>query len=79
MNELTMIDDERMTSLQIAEVTGKPHYDVMKAIRKMEPAWSKINEGKFSLVKYKDQKRRVSSLLLPHQRGMSLHRHQIQR
>ena len=56
MNELTIIDDERMTSLQIAEVTGKPHYDVMKAIRKMEPAWSKINEGKFSLVKYKDQK-----------------------
>ena len=49
MNELTMIDDERMTSLQIAEVTGKPHYDVMKGIRKMETAWQKVCGGKFSL------------------------------
>ena len=58
MNELTIIvdNDERMTSLQIAEVTGKPHNDVMKAIRKMEVAWVKINGGNFSLVKYKDQK-----------------------
>lgn len=39
MNELTMIDDERMTSLQIAEVTGKAHKNVMQAIRKMETAW----------------------------------------
>ena len=56
MNELIMIDDERMTSIQIAEVTGKPHYDVMKAIRKMETAWTKVNEGKFSLVQYVDKK-----------------------
>lgn len=57
MNELsTIVDGERMTSLQIAEITGKPHADVMKAIRKMEPAWSKINEGNFSLVEYKDKK-----------------------
>jgi len=40
---------QRMTSLEIAEVTGKPHNDVMKAIRKMEPAWVRICEGKFSL------------------------------
>lgn len=57
MNEIsTIVDGERMTSLQIAEITGKPHADVMKAIRKMEPAWSKINEGNFSLVEYKDKK-----------------------
>lgn len=57
MNEIsTIVDDERMTSLQIAEITGKAHADVMKAIRKMEPAWSKINEGNFSLVEYKDKK-----------------------
>lgn len=58
MKELStmIVDDERMTSLQIAEITGKPHADVMKAIRKMEPAWSKINEGNFSLVEYKDKK-----------------------
>lgn len=45
-----------MTSLQIAEITGKPHYDVMKAIRRMEPAWKKVNGGNFSLVEYKDSK-----------------------
>lgn len=57
MNEIsTFVDGDRMTSLQIAEITGKPHADVMKAIRKMEPAWSKINEGNFSLVEYKDKK-----------------------
>lgn len=57
MNEIsTIVDGERMTSLKIAEITGKPHNDVMKAIRKMEPAWSKINEGNFSLVEYKDKK-----------------------
>ena len=57
MNEIsTIVDGDRMTSLQIAEITGKPHADVMKAIRKMEPAWSKINEGNFSLVNYQDKK-----------------------
>lgn len=57
MNEIsTIVDGDRMTSLQIADITGKPHSDVMKAIRKMEPAWSKINEGNFSLVEYKDKK-----------------------
>lgn len=57
MNEIsTIVDGDRMTSLQIAEITGKRHADVMKAIRKMEPAWSKINEGNFSLVDYQDKK-----------------------
>ena len=45
-----------MTSLDIAELCGKPHNDILKAIRKMEPAWVKINGGKFSLVEYKDSK-----------------------
>ena len=38
-----------MTSIEIAKLTGKPHNDVLKAIRKMEPAWEKVHEGKFSL------------------------------
>lgn len=51
MNEIsTIVDGDRMTSLQIAEITGKPHNDVMKAIRKMEPAWERVQEGKFSLM-----------------------------
>ena len=37
---------------------GWPHNDVMKAIRKMEPAWKKINGGKFSRVEYKDIKKK---------------------
>ena len=37
MNEIsTIVDGDRMTSLQIAEITGKPHNDVMKAIRPSE-------------------------------------------
>lgn len=52
MNELTTIvdNDERMTSLQIAEVTGKAHKNVMQAIRKMETAWVKIQGLKFQLL-----------------------------
>lgn len=45
-----------MSSLEIAKLTGKPHNDVMKAIRTMEPAWEKVNGGKFSRVEYKDAK-----------------------
>ena len=37
-----------MTSLEIAEICGKPHNDILKAIRKMEPAWEKVSLGKFS-------------------------------
>ena len=40
---------ERMSSLEIAELSGKPHNDVMKAIRKMEIAWQKVQGGNFSL------------------------------
>lgn len=45
--------EQRMTSLDIAEVTGKPHNDMLKAIRKMEPAWEKVHQGKFSLISVK--------------------------
>ena len=41
---------QMMSSLEIAKLTGKPHNDVMKAIRAMEPAWEKEStQGKFSL------------------------------
>ena len=43
-----MQEEQRMTSLDIAAVTGKPHNDVLKAIRKMEAAWEKVHQGKFS-------------------------------
>ena len=47
---------QSMTSLEIAQVTGKNHFDLMRAIRKMEPAWEKVNGCKFALVEYRDQK-----------------------
>ena len=47
---------QHMTSLEIAEVTGKMHKDVMKAIRNMEPAWLKVNGRNFALVDYTDSK-----------------------
>ena len=39
----------RMTSLEIAEVTGKNHFDLLRAIRKMELAWEKTCKCKFAL------------------------------
>ena len=47
---------QTMTSLEIAELTGKQHKDVLKAIRNMEQAWVKVNGRKFALVEYRDQK-----------------------
>lgn len=55
MGNLELIK-ETMSSIEIAELTGKPHNDVLKAIRAMEPAWAKVNGGKFSLVNYIDKK-----------------------
>ena len=40
---------QTMSSLEIAKLTGKPHNDVMKAIRAMESGWEKVSQGKFSL------------------------------
>jgi len=45
-----------MTSLEIAELTGKQHKHVMEAIRRMEPAWAKVNGSNFRLVEYRDKK-----------------------
>ena len=42
--------EQRMTSLEIAELTGKQHKDVLKAIRTMEPAWVKVQGRNFSLL-----------------------------
>ena len=53
---LTATGAQSMTSLEIAQVTGKMHKDVMKAIRNMEPAWLKVNGRNFALVDYTDAK-----------------------
>ncbi|MBQ9523850.1 MAG: Rha family transcriptional regulator [Bacteroidaceae bacterium] len=54
MKEISIYTNQTMTSLEIAELTGKQHFHVMEAIRKMEPAWAKIAESNFRLGSYKD-------------------------
>lgn len=53
MNEIAL-KNNMMTSLEIAEVAGKQHKDLMRAIRNMEDAWERIAERKFALSEYTD-------------------------
>jgi phage regulator Rha-like protein len=41
--------EQTMTSLEIAELTGKQHKHVMEAIRRMEPAWENVCGSNFRL------------------------------
>lgn len=55
MNEL-MLNDGKMSSLTIAQITGKTHKNILRDIRNMEDAWEKVNGLKFELVEYTDSK-----------------------
>lgn len=48
-----IITKETMTSLEIAEVTGMRHSDLMRSIRNMEDAWAKVSQRNFALSSYK--------------------------
>ena len=72
---LSAMDAQRMTSLEIAEVTGKPHNDVLKAIRKMESAWTQVTQGQCLPGCYGAH----TALLLSLEDRVSLHRHEVQR
>ncbi len=56
MTNNNFIEEERMSSLEIAKITGKEHKNLMRDIRAMEPAWEKVNGLKFELVTYQDAK-----------------------
>ena len=48
-DNITQITDQQtITSMEIAEITGKNHSDVLRAIRKMEPAWEEVHKSKFT-------------------------------
>ena len=49
-----MNDGQHITSIEIATLIGKPHNDLMKAIRKMEPAWELEHQGKFSQMQIRE-------------------------
>lgn len=55
-NEVIRFGESQKTlsSIEIAELTGKRHSDVLEAIRKMEPAWEKTAGRKFTLGTYQD-------------------------
>lgn len=44
------LNEQTITSLEIAEVTGKNHNDLLKSIRKQEVAWEKVHGSKFALL-----------------------------
>lgn len=57
MNDVNYLSiKETMSSLEIAELTGMRHSDVIRAIRNMEEAWRKVNGRNFALVEYIDKK-----------------------
>ena len=53
-NELNS-NKKTMSSLEIAELAGRNHKDVMRSISDMEPAWVKEGGRNFALTSYVDQ------------------------
>ena len=46
--------EQTMTSREIADIAGRRHDDVLRAIRNMEPAWEKVTDRKFAVSEYQD-------------------------
>ena len=72
-----------MTSLEIAELTGKNHFDLMRAIRKMEPAWEKVQGCKFALLQRTYDLPNGGTKTVPcyqlTKNRVPVHRHEVQR
>jgi len=50
---------QHMTSIEIADISGEQHQEVMKIIKKLEPVWEKMKGSKFVMEQYKDEKGRL--------------------
>lgn len=53
-----------MSSVEIAEMTGKLHHHILRSIRAMEPAWVKIGGTNFGFTYYTDQWNRQKPMYL---------------
>lgn len=58
-NDNTNNGEQLMTSLEVAQLTGKKHKDVLKAIRNMEPGWIHISGRNFALGSYEDANKQL--------------------
>ena len=61
MKTIELNTQQTMTSLEIAELTGKQHKNVMQAIRNMEPAWEKVNGPKHGACVGESQRAEISA------------------
>ena len=50
---------QTMSSLEMAELAGRNHKDLLRSIRSMESAWIKVTGRKFSLSEYEDSTGRL--------------------
>lgn len=63
MGELMNVDGKQViSSLHLAEITGKNHFDILKAIRSMEDAWIGLGQSKFTCTYYLDKSNRESPM-----------------
>lgn len=56
------VNEQRITSLEIAELTGKRHTDLLRSIRNQEIAWKRITERKFAFSEYQDKSGRMNPM-----------------
>ena len=66
--------EQKMTSIEMAEITHQKHKDVMKEIKKLEPEWVKEHGNGFELVKFKDENGQRVALYFYNKVGSTLQR-----
>lgn len=55
-DQAAISNQQTISSVEIAKISGKNHKELLRSIRSQEVAWEKINGRKFALVNYTDAK-----------------------